>query len=270
MSETPTLRRTYPALELSNSPLIFVLAQMRMTPVEDIANHIPAVQGRLRKEGYPQFSRRNIEVKTTFGDQSKTVETASNWEFMDLENHWSIIVGNRSISLQTTYYTNFDDFLERFAKALDTIHDVISIGGVARLGLRYLDLVNPGETSDFSDYLTADLLGLDLSEIGERSNQRYESSTETQVGQLIFRCTECPAGSLALDPNLLPVELEFRYPTRPQNRFCLLDSDHFRTFDHPRPFDGPEASRMLSDLHDDIDRVFRMAVTKKALTRHWK
>ena len=47
------MKRTSPPLRLPGSPLVLVLCQVRIATVRDMAGYIPALQDRLRRDGFP-------------------------------------------------------------------------------------------------------------------------------------------------------------------------------------------------------------------------
>ncbi len=207
-----------------------------------------------------------IELRRGDGSQV-AIEHNRQWEFLSKENTLSILIDTSSVVVQTSAYTRFEDFESSVKIALATLAEHTKPVLVHRIGLRYVDLIQPGDKKSFRDYVQAPLLGVDLSAHGSRLAHVVESLIQTSdQTKLIARYTEASSG-LAFPVDMLPVSLSLRHDPRRPKPFALLDTDHYmeQTFD----FDTDAILEKLGALHDGLDQIFRQLVTPLAL-EEWK
>lgn len=271
MKANPQVTRTQPPLELTRSPLILVLAQVRMTPVLKMAEYIPEIQDRLRKNGFPKAHKRatRTEAQDAQGNTLK-VEEQNDWVFLSKEDQEALTVNENGIYLTSANYTSFENFLTLLERCLDIVHEVVRIGGVERLGLRYVDLIEPTPEKPLSHYVVQEILGLPLQDLGSR--EAYVSQTVLNTGlhqMLILRFVERPKG-VTLPPDLLSAGVKLKKAMKLDTSFGILDSDHYTEFPEPVDFSTEEVSTRLGSLHVALDQSFREAVTPDALEKEWK
>jgi uncharacterized protein (TIGR04255 family) len=260
--------RTEPALNLPRSPLIFVLAQVRFSPVLTMKEKIPAIQDAMRKQGYPGFATRRIEVETFApGASAPTKEEArEQWEFLNKDRTSSILVDQESVVLQTTRYPAFEDYLEKLTIALNTIQEHAEPSLMLRLGLRYVDLVSPIELNDLSYYVKPELRGMPFSDLGEKRAMMCESIVETDKrSKLVVRYVEGVSG-FAFPPDLLPMSLAFTRNPVQKSRFGLLDFDHFT--EQSMDYNVETGLSQAWLLHGVLEKAFKASVTPAAL-KEW-
>ena len=86
---------------------------------------VPAIQERLRKEGFPKFQAvANIPVVQTAGILN--TQPSALWEFTDVNDQQSIVLGTQGISFTVAKYSRFQDFLAGLQMALLAIHEIVS------------------------------------------------------------------------------------------------------------------------------------------------
>ncbi len=259
-----SVRRSRPPLKLSNSPLLLALAQARISPVLQMQNYIPAIQERLRRIGFPLFSEALMqEIVLGPGLPSPgSVVTRSKWVFADKARTLAVVIAPEFITLQTAAYDTFDAFSEQLAAVLDPISEIVGIELSERVGLRYVDYVQPRADDTLADYLAAGLVGLDPAMAGVRSQRSvYLAQGPTSVGQYSFRLTRSE-GAFALPPDLQPSDVQVS-PVGSPGAHAVLDIDHF--FVATQPFKSDNIIQILWDLHDVVDGLFRSAITPHAL-----
>ena len=258
------VQRTLPALEFTKSPLIIALAQLRMTPILSLESYIPKLQDLLRTRDYPRLLTR--KMKTTQQDAMGTVNVveATDWVFADKAGQYSLVVGEQSLALVTSAYTTFDDFAARMEALLQLVHEVVKISGVERLGLRYVDLIEPTAEKPLSYFLESCVLGLSLEELGKRITSFSQTVIETSPNRkLVVRSSERPGG-LIIPPDLLSLQLKLRKPNTLEQPFGVLDLDHYAEYPEPEDYDTACVIENLGELHDVVDQAFRKATTKEA------
>lgn len=255
--------RTQPGLVLPRSPLIFVLAQVRMGTVLTIADKIPAIQEALRKQGFPRFQQRTIETTRQQAGGITQIEQRPQWEFVNRESTLAILIEQESVVLQSTAYTVFEAFMGSLRIALDIVATLVEPALVERLGLRYVDLITPSGEKPVAGYVKPQLLGAPPSDFGRRKGFLSESVITTDSdSQLMIRFVESQSG-FAFPPDLLPVSLNFLQSPARSTPFGLLDLDH----SSEKPFDFTPDAILAGfwDLHALLEKVFRTSVTDSAI-----
>lgn len=265
------MTRSLPALNLTKSPLVLVLCQVRFATIFAMEKYFPMIQDALRLRGYPLAKNTVIQEAIFTPAGTKTIET-QRWEVENKQKTRSIVLSGNFVVFQTTAYSRFDDFVREVDLAVSTVASQVKGLLIQRVGLRYVDLVRettPGHT--WKDYIQAGLHGIRSERFIEDSqNQLYQSVANTRGGTMIVRLfqnrkgqTLPPdlAGSHDLKPSLNP-------PLKPNELLTILDLDHFST--HEEDYREGCVSDSAWKLHDDLDQVFRNSlVTSKAL-EVWK
>lgn len=259
-------RRSLPALHLKKSPLVLVLAQVRIGPVLKMSEFIPDIQERLRHEGFPGFLATEVQ-QIVFGPQV-SVERSSRWLFPSKNRETAVSLTSGSIVLESSAYGTFDTFLDVFATVLRSIGDVLELsanGIVQRSGLRYVDLIRLKEKETWQEYLKPPLIGFTAEELNVASVlQRSEWRGRSTAGQLVIRASYSNDGTF-LPPDLQSDDLRFGLTVPADEVVSVLDIDHYSEREREFSIDG-----LCDDfwaLHDSCDRSFRAAVTDQALVR---
>ncbi|HLO99557.1 MAG TPA: TIGR04255 family protein [Fimbriimonas sp.] len=260
------LTRTLPALSLAKSPLVFVLGQVRYEPILAMESFIPTIQDTLRRKGFTGLVNRRMETTRIEGDQLSK-EVITQWEFQDADKVRGILIDQNAITFQTTDYTSYDDFSEDLGVGLETLTEVAHPQTVQRIGLRYIDLVRATEGKHLESYVCPELRGIHLEKLGRRIGQSNETLIFTgERRRLLARYTEAEQG-MPIPLDLFPVNLAFKKPISQSEPFAVLDTDHFEQLD--REFGVESVLTSIGGLHDVLDQVFRVLVTKEAL-KEWE
>jgi uncharacterized protein (TIGR04255 family) len=135
-------------------PLVYVVAELVISPYYSLAGKVPGLQDRLRSS-FP----RTLEAKELVIDGNKP-SAQPLWQLMSADQRLGVHLGTRAISLHATSYVQSNDFLNRWADVLDAIQQADLGAFVERAGLRYVDLIVPSEGRAPSDYLVDSLKGV--------------------------------------------------------------------------------------------------------------
>jgi uncharacterized protein (TIGR04255 family) len=260
------MKRSRPPLKLHKSPLVMVLAQVRISHVAKMGDYVDDVQERLRRSGFPRFEEgRGHEILLRPGLQPE-IREHSLWEFQNKERSAGIIVMQNAIVLHTNSYDTFDHFAKSLRLALEVVGDAAKPALVERLGLRYVDLIRPEAPESWTDYVKPGLHGLDPAAIGMTEGlQRHETVGSTNVGQLVVRCVQSTDGGF-LPADLSPSTLDYAKLAVPQGKLVtLLDLDHFTQV--TRDYDVDQVMSAMWQLHENLDITFREATTELAMKR---
>jgi|GEM_PF-1528240 len=255
----------------ASMPLCYALAQVRFNPVPGMAEYVPRLQDVLRREGWPEFVRQrsqSFEVKQVEGQEPEVRSLErERWIFSNAEASEGFILQPDSLVFHTTDYRGFEEMLGSMLRGMELLHETIELQFVSRVGLRYLNAVDPAMMSDsrLDELVPERLLGLAESHSDGLRHSFSETVFEQGETTVVGRALVSPRG-VVWPPDLQPVTLE------PQARFrvddhavVMLDSDVYRVFPKPQiPFESQRLRKELQDSHDMIGQMFREMTTRKA------
>lgn len=255
--------RTLPPLKLTRSPLVVVLAQVKISPVLQMKDYIPRIQEVLRRNDFPRF-RENVVQEVLFGPEIKT-GTRQRWLFSTEGQTETVVLASDFIVLECSRYTVFEKFAERLEWILEIVRKEVEVALSDRIGLRYVYLIRPSPNELMFEYLKPGLAGLPAKDLGaERLLYRLETIAKTPQGQLVLRVLQTDDGTF-LPPGIERTDLSFDIQIGAEELVTILDIDHFSIDE--RDFKPPELVGDFWKLHDYTDRAFRAAVTPHALSR---
>jgi len=225
----------------------------------DLEEKLPAFRKACEDLGYPVFRLGRIRTVNVGGVGPSDTVDAVRWDFLDRSQRWNIILAPEFLMLQTTEYPVFEEFLERWRLVLEAAN-CLEIPVVERLGLRYVDLIQPKATERVSDYLVPELSGYEP-QPGTGLERSYHTAAmvlRSTHGQMLVRVS--PART-PIPPDLDGIHLKgFRQPT---------DGAVFVDFDHSTSEISafhPDAIVASTDgLHDAADTLFREVTTEHAM-----
>lgn len=257
------MKRTNPAILLRRSPLVYVLAQIRFSAIVKIEKFIPDIQETLRHKGFPKFGQGHVSELTFEPNSDPKLTKIDRWEFQNRDGSLGFLLTPGFLVIHTSKYSTFEEFESNIRTGLNVLNDIAMPSLVERVGLRYVDLIQPRPEEGFEVYLKSGLLGLEEKEFGSRNSfHRYEFSGQTDLGRLVIRWSQ-NADSVYLPPDLSPSTLIHNVNITRGSVVGLLDLDHFTVT--TSDFDPESIITNLQSLHDNLDRAFRAAVTPKAL-----
>ncbi|MGL6410887.1 TIGR04255 family protein [Aeromonas veronii] len=257
-------------IKLNNAPVYYTLAQVQFNPILGLDAFIPSIQTEMRKAGFPDF-RNEIQqqVMVPFGGMvngqmvNPSMSQQSRYMFGDIDATTHFIVDNNSLILQSTNYDTFDIFSVLFLKGLSILHNALHIDFVERIGLRYLDAVQPKAGETLKDYLVPEVLGLSMRGEGTLQQSFSETGSLTTAGQLISRVIirEGQIG-LPIELNALAPAIASRF-TDTIGLHAIVDTDCFVV--QREPFHLDKIKSRLINLHAEISKSFNATVTDFAL-----
>lgn len=256
--------------KLSNAPVYYTVAQVQFNPVLNLDAYLSAIQPKMRESGFPDFKQEAFQrLVVPFGSveagqmAAPTLTPQSRYIFGDIEGRTIFLLETNSLSLQTTAYETFEMFADTLLKGIGILHETLQLAFVDRIGLRYLDAVQPSKDDEsLRDYLVAEVLGLSQRGEGQLQQSVSETVAMTAAGQLVSRVL-IRHGRIGL-----PVELAGMAPaidsrfTQREGLHAILDTDI--SFVHREAFDLAKLSERLTALHDEISKSFKAIVTPRA------
>jgi uncharacterized protein (TIGR04255 family) len=157
----PTLdpkREIYP-----NAPLRLVAFELRYPAVPELLDAQPELDQRLRKRlpllGPPPVSEMHFEVAAgasprAFGRQGGLRRT-------DRRRRQAVAITPIAATIETSEYTRFEEFRGFVEEVLGYLAATVELPAVERVGIRYIDEVDPvdfPQPVDWSDYIAPELL----------------------------------------------------------------------------------------------------------------
>ncbi|MDA8095795.1 MAG: TIGR04255 family protein [Betaproteobacteria bacterium] len=257
--------------KLNNAPVYYTVAQVQFNPILNLEGYIPAIQAKMREARFPDFRQEVFQrlVLPFSGMEpgqmaAPTVTPQSRYLFGSIEGRSLFLLETNALSFQTTDYDTFETFAATFVTGLDILHGALRLEFVERIGLRYLDAIQPSNESEtLRDFLVQEVLGLGLRDEAQLQHSVSETVTATPAGQLISRVLirhgriGLPAELSGLAPTIDP-----RFTQR-EGLHAIVDTDAFVM--HREIFDIAKVGARLSALHDEIDKSFKATVTDQAL-----
>jgi uncharacterized protein (TIGR04255 family) len=230
-----------------DNPLRLVVCQMRFPVMHgfDEPGSLARFQEVLR-DRYPRSAPAEQQLggaglATTPGSQPGRY-----WRFDGVEDGWSVAVARDFVSLETTRYTRFEEFRERFAQVLAAA-TALGVTIRDRLGLRYVDEIthpNADRPADWRGLINERLLGMVGGE--ELGDDVLQAIQEIRLRQ--------PDGLLTIRHGYLGAEATTR------GAFYLLDTDYFQQQSTPLAPEGVLAQ--LDVYHRTLHNIFETAITE--------
>ena len=197
------------------------------------------------------------------------------WDYRNRDETWGILLTRDTVTLQTTAYTRFEDFVERLQLAVHTVlgedeHD--QLGVVHRVGLRYIGVVRASGGKDFRFYLRPGLHG-----VGDEVFQpgRHLLHTECRgrtvvggnPGTMVVRIVQNDQGS-PLPPDLVDAAPTFPPRVEAGELVTLIYMDHFVEGNFDADPDWVVARAY--EMHDHIIETFQGHVVTEDAIEEWK
>ena len=256
--------------KLTNAPVYYTVAQVQFNPVLDLDGYISAIQPKMRDAHFPDYKKEVLQrlvlpFSGTGQEQmaAPTVTQQPRYLFGDIDGRSLFLLETNALSFQTTSYDTFEIFSEIFLKGLGILHDALRLDFVERIGLRYLDAVQPSKDGEtLREFLVPEVLGLALRGEGQLQQSVSETITLTVAGQLVSRVL-IRHGHIGL-----PMELGGQAPgidprfTQRESLHAIVDTD--ASIGHREVFELPKVGARLTALHDEIVKSFNATVTDHA------
>lgn len=259
--------------KLNNAPVFYTVAQVQFNPILNLDSYVPAIQAKMREIHFPDFRQegfQRIVISASGNDKGQAPQpmflSDTRYQFGDMAGTSLFVLENNSFSFQTTSYDTFDRFLETCLSGLEIVHKAITLDFMERVGLRYLDAVQPSQEAGETllTYLIPEVLGLALKNDGELQHSVSETLVNTSMGQLVSRVF-IRHGNLGLPPELasLAPTINPRF-MKGEMLHATLDTDAY-TMNTREPFILSNIQKHLVSLHGEIEKAFKGTVTDQAL-----
>jgi uncharacterized protein (TIGR04255 family) len=235
-----------------------------------MSEFMPTIQDRLRKLGYKVNASAHIQ-EISISPQGPKSNIRPHWEFQNPERTSSVVVNDGFVVFQTTAYDTFDDFFQHLQAAVDIVADVASGLLVQRVGLRYVDLIRPGPSESWKDYLREGLHGFDSPLFQPETIERiHQTVARTAAGTMVVRIVQNRQGVP------LPADVtvhNLAVPPHAQNLgsalATIVDMDHYRE-DLLEDYKPERLSETAWQLKNRIYETFTDYVVTKHAMEVWE
>lgn len=253
---------------LTNAPVVYVLCQIRFSPVEKMGEYVPAIQEALRAQ-YPNFEREQIGgVNFAPNAQPVLLPHELRWRFETRDSQTGFVLTTNQLITHTTSYVDSDHFRDRIVSGFRTIHEIAKLSFIQRIGLRYIDLITPAPNDTVEAYIDKSLVGFrpaipgvvpDVLQQFFRARTTVGGSPATILGKMsrARHANELPT-------DLLPISLELKRKPTNEQESIFLDWDHYVDQITLDP-DPNVLAATLRELKAPIAEVFKAAITKHAV-----
>jgi uncharacterized protein (TIGR04255 family) len=262
-----------------NAPVMYTVAQVRFNQILAMETYVPAIQEELRNIGFPDFRKEVINaLSITIGQANSAppiMQPVNRFIFSNVDDTSGFTLETNALSFQLTDYDVFETFLETFIKVLSIIHKHVSLSFIERIGVRYLDAVQPKAGEDLSQYLVSEVLGMTFKLSSYKvPGKLLHSYTETlsenvETGSKLVARTIIQDGKLTLPPEIAQIaySINKKFDSY-QGCHAIIDNDGY--LDQMRtPFDLDLVRLKLDQLHEEIAESFKNSATDFAI-KTWK
>jgi uncharacterized protein (TIGR04255 family) len=259
---------------MTNAPVYYALVQAQFNPIPAMEKYVGDVQDLLRRAGgYTLFeSQETPQLEFVFSaadtPPAPKVTTLKTWRITTSDGTAGFVLSPAFIAFHTTHYETRHEFLAAALHGLDSVHKVVGLDHVSRLGLRYLDAVQPREGESVDQYLADGLRGVQFGAAEQSASS--EQVFETQTGPLADRGTLVArvhrvVAPLGFPPDVAPHGLVImdRFNSAQSKRHAVIDTDHF--VQGKFPLDRDLLEKQLGALHAEIRRAFEAIASPYAL-----
>lgn len=253
--------------KLANQPLTFALAEFRFSPVLDIADYIPKVQGALRKK-YPVSSNISAQV-VEMQPSGVRLSQQDRWRFVSANKKSAVEIDQERLVYITSEYPRFEGFSEACEHALECLTNVVELGLLVRIGLRYSDLVKLNDGDALTDLIDHHFGAPEcISQHGKLVNHSTHTVMTTAMGALIVRTMYGPHNHACLpDARELPVLFD---QTKDEDDRIILDFDHiWEAKSESVNFRTEDALQKLDRLHETARAAFWDVTSDYAKDEKW-
>ena len=258
--------------KMNKAPVFFTVAQIRLNPVSGLDASMAAIYDKMKGIGFPEHS---IQMAPRFVPPGKdanppvpSMQFFHRYLFDNSTRTAGFVIEHDAMSFLTTDYQTFELFLETFQSGISIVNDAVHFGPVTRIGLRYLDAVQPPPDESLSQYLIPEVLGLSNRYPGTLLKHAFsETVADIPAGRIVSRVA-IKEGALGLPPDMAQLEHKIadRF-LRSSGRHAILDTDAYS--EPQEQFDPDKTGAIFKALHDEIVSVFTNLATPHAVAA-WK
>ena len=237
-------------------PLAIALCQVRFTTRYGLAEAVVGKFQEAIESEYPipdQQQVTAVPLGGVLGIQSPP--QVMQWQFADNAGDWTVTLTSDFVTLETRAYQDFDEFLSRLRRVLQTLIITINPRFGRRIGLRYINEIR-SENRDWSSIIRPEILGpLTIEPLSENCDQAFQVlSLRAGEARITLQHGPFQTGSTVLA----------KPGTSPHSEpFYLIDIDMYQDFNPPKALKMDETAicRQVEDYHVTVGELFRWITT---------
>ncbi len=180
-------------------------------------------------------------------NQLMQASVTKNHEFRSEDGIWKINLTRNFLSISTSKYVRWEDFLERFMSSYKALMRIYMPPFFLRIGLRYVDIFERSalslQDSPWTELLQPYFLGMLSSEISDR----------------VKMCENSYEISLADNESLVRINTSFVQNVENNEQCYMIDSDFYAA----RKTQPDKTFNKLDFLHQRATRLIRFIITDK-------
>lgn len=236
----------HPDVVFDNAPLVQVLCQVKFPPILSLMTRagVAGFQTALRDE-YPVLDSVQAAAKVQMGAEAIAFSPgAPVWRFHDAQRTWIVGLAADFISLETSGYTDIEEFLERFSSALSVLRRTVRPADTMRIGMRKVNEFqeNGRDTRAFLSKLRPEVLGLSAVD-------SFPAPISGAMSQMHF----------VDDDTMLAVRHGLSENSDEEKMSYVLDMDYFT--ERPHAIDGGDSiTNLLRHFSDGMTSFFHWAL----------
>jgi uncharacterized protein (TIGR04255 family) len=255
--------------KLKLAPVYFTVVQVQFNPIEEMGNYLNNIQPAFRRLGFPDFKTQAFQkvifpIGIVDGGNvvPPSIASQSRYSFGNIDGTESFTLETNSLAFQTTSYDVFKTFSNKFLEGLSILHSAIELSFVERIGIRYLDAVQPSVEETLAQYLSTEVLGLSTKLSGIPAHSESVTVMNDDQGQLVSRViiTSGKVG-FPMDIAATSPKINSRF-TEQEGRHAILDTDS--SYANRFTYSLEEVTRHLNELKFKITQSFDATVTAHA------
>lgn len=246
--------------QLSNAPLIYVLASLRFAPWPLLKRKIDEIHDDLR-EYFPLINRIEIQQVGPNGQPITQNDGPSAWILKTSDLTYSVQFAPDQVLIACKKYARYRAFESNVVLVMNTLLKHMRFIDVTNVGVRYIDHIKAREGETLKQYINKSLLPPDidgLAKIGGSLAAFYKSGDE----DLRVRCRDLQ-GTLSVPDDLIPLLTMTQAPDIPlrleglKNGEMLFDLDAVKINPVPKRMSQEEIVGQLDSLHKKANAFFR-------------
>jgi uncharacterized protein (TIGR04255 family) len=259
---------------LPNAPIYYVIGVLRFPRLPDTSRFLSLLQTELRSK-YPLSDDKNAPlVEIEMGNEGLRLKqrTMNFWQMATLKRDRAVFVGPDVLGLHTIRYQDRFEFIGEFAQIVEIAQRLPDVGikVVNALGLRYVDVIEPGEGEVLENYIHQQFLPGPIKEAPELEFQSGVTARGFKTPSGFVRVQLMRRPENVLPPDLVSPMTDANEwgKDRPTGDFAVLDMDHGKTFNPPEILNISRVKPLLLELHSAIRAIFDSVATPHAM-RAW-
>ncbi len=131
--------------------------ELRFPTLPDLANVVPRPLLKQISRDFPHHEE-NVGLKIGITDRDMEQVQHPAHMFFSVDRTWKTWIRTSSLGVETTAYVDFEDFLLRVRKILDSAQPSLDTDFFTRVGLRYINVL-PAEIDDIGEWVNNSLVG---------------------------------------------------------------------------------------------------------------